>query len=147
MDPTVKLIFSIFAAATVLLNLYGAFTANRKFFLWGLCLFSVLPIIGESTGFSTDGASVHIAVLTLYVVQLILTFPVARDTANDNNAVVSKLIFKMMLSALVINIGGVIYILCFNSGVPHRFGYCHIVLALSILYMMSRRMSGKAFWS
>jgi len=147
MDPTVKLIFSIFAGATVLLNLYGAFTANRKLFLWGLCLFSILPIIGEATGFNTDKASVHIAVIILFVVQLILTLPVTRDTANDNNAVVSKLIFKMMLSVLVINIGGIIYILCFNSGVPHRFGYCHAVIALSILYVMIRRMSGKAFWN
>ena len=146
MDPTLKLVFSIIAAAAVLLNLYGAFTANRKLFLWGLCLFSILPIIGETTGFFTDKTFVHVAVALLYIVQLILAFPVAMDATNQNSAV-STLTLKIALSLLLINVGGIFYILCFNAGVPHRFGYCHAVIALSILYVIVRRMGGKPFWN
>ena len=145
MDSTVKLVFSIIAAAAVLLNLYGAFTANRKLFLSGLSLFSILPIIGETMGLIQEGTPVHLAVMGLYIVQLILAFPIAMDTTNETGNV-SKLITKIALSMLIINIGGAIYILCFNAGVPHRFGYCHIVIALSILYVMIRRMGGKVYW-
>lgn len=145
MNSTVLWIFSIFGAAMVLLTLYGAVVANRKFFLSGLCFFSILPIIGEMMGYNADKASVHIIVALVFVAQFILMFPNTIEYGKENIAA-GKLVVKISLAVLVFNIGGIIYIFCLNAGVPHRFGYCHIAFSLMILYIIFKRMSSGAIW-
>ena len=49
MDSAINLIFTVVGGILALLTLYGAFMAHRKAFLSGLCFFSFLPIIGETT--------------------------------------------------------------------------------------------------
>lgn len=145
MNSTVLWIFSIFGAALTLLTLYGAVKADKKLFLTGLCYFSILPIIGESMGYSADKASVHIIVVLVFITQFILAFPSKIEFGADNIAAV-KLVGKISLVLLIFNIGGIIYIFCLNAGVPHRFGYCHVALSLAILYVMIKRAGSNGVW-
>ncbi|MDB5030306.1 hypothetical protein [Mucilaginibacter sp.] len=142
MNSTVELIFTIIGGALTLLTLYGALKANRKFFLSGLCFFSILPIIGESMGYNADKASVHIIVILVFIAQFVLTFPNNIEFGPENTAA-SKLVGKISLAILVFNIGGIIYIFCLNSGVPARFGYFHVAFSLAIIYIIIKRMTGK----
>jgi len=141
MNPTVEMIFTIFGGAMVLLSIYGAVVANRKFFLSGLCFFSILPIIGETMAYNADKASVHVIVALVFVVQFILMFPNTIEYGKENIAA-NKLVGKISLAVLVFNIGGIIYIFCLNAGVPERFGYFHIAFSLAILYIIFKRMTG-----
>jgi hypothetical protein len=145
MDSTVKLIFSIFAAATTLLTLYGAVKADRKLFLSGLCFFSILPVVGESMAYNADGASLHVIVALVFLTQFVLAFPNNIEYGADNIAA-GKLTTKIALALLIFNIGGIIYVFCLKSMVPHRFGYCHIALSLAIIYAMVRRMTNNGVW-
>lgn len=144
MNPTVTLIFTVVGGALVLLNIYGAVTSNRKLFLSGLCFFSILPIIGESMGYSADKASVHIIVILVFIAQIILTFPNNIQYGPENPAA-GKLVMKICLALLIFNIGGILFVLCLNSGVPAQFGYFHVAFALSLIYMIFKRLSG-ASW-
>ena len=141
MNPTVELIFKIVGGALVLLNIYGAVKSDRKLFLSGLCFFSIIPILGESITYGDDKAPVHIIVILVFIAQFILTFPNNIQYGPENSAA-SKLVMKISLALLVFNIGGILFVLCLNSGVPAVFGYYHVAFALSLIYMMYKRMSG-----
>ena len=138
MNQTTLWIFSIAGGALTLLCLYGAFKANRKLFLSGLCFFSILPIIGESMAYSADKASVHVIVVLVYLTQFILAFPSNIEFGPENTAA-GKLTGKIGLALLLFNIGGAVYIFCLHAGVPHRFGCLHIVLALTVLYILIKK--------
>ncbi len=142
MDSTVLWIFTIAGSALTLLCLYGAFKADRKLFLSGLCYFSLLPIIGESMGYNADKASVHIIVVLVFIAQMVLTFPNKNEYGADNTAAM-KLAGKIILAVLIFNIGGIIYIFCLHAGVPRRFGCFHIAQSLALIYLIFKRMSGK----
>ncbi|HTD39461.1 MAG TPA: hypothetical protein VK671_02485 [Mucilaginibacter sp.] len=142
MNPTVQLIFTIAGAALVLLTVYGAIKLDRKLFLSGLCFFSILPIIGETMGYNTDKASVHIVVIFVFVIQFILALPNKIVYGADNLAA-TQLVTKIALSILVINVVGAVFVLYLSPQVPAQFGYYHIAFSLSILYVLIKRsMSG-----
>ena len=144
MNPTVTLILTIVGAALVLLNIYGAVKADRKLFLSGLCFFSFLPIIGESIGYNADKAPVHILVILVFIAQFILALPNNIQYGPENTAA-GKLVMKISLALLVFNIGGVLFVLCLNSGVPAQFGYYHVAFSLSLLYLIIKRINGSAW--
>jgi len=145
MNSTVELIFSIAGGALVLLTLYGAVTLNRKFFLSGLCFFSLLPMIGEGMAYNTDKAPIHIIVLFVFVVQLVLAAP-TNITYGSDNVAASKLTGKIALALLIINVVGAVFILCLKAQVPVQFGYYHIGLSVAILYIMAKRMMATDGW-
>src|SRR5271165_14196 len=111
MNSTVELIFTILGAAFTLLTLYGAVVLSRKLFLSGLCLFSLLPIIGESMAYNADKTAIHVMVALLFLVQLILAFPNTIVYGPENTAAV-KITSKVALAFLVINVAGALFILC-----------------------------------
>jgi hypothetical protein len=141
MNSTINLIFTIAGAALVLLTAYGAMRSDRKLFLSGLFYFSFLPLIGEGMAYNADKASVHVIVIFVFLVQLVLALPNNISYGPDNVAA-TKLAAKVALAFLLINIGGVVYIFCLNSGVPVQFGYYHVVFALVLLYLIIKRMNG-----
>ncbi|MGZ3757788.1 MAG: hypothetical protein ACXVAY_20185 [Mucilaginibacter sp.] len=144
MDKTAELIFTIIGGALTLLTVYGAFKADRKLFLSGVCFFSILPIIGESMGYSADKGAVHIMVIMIYVVQFILAFPSNIQYGPENTAA-GKLVGKMGLALLVCSVAGAVFILCLHAPVPRRFGAMHAVMALAIFYIIIRRATGKGW--
>lgn len=145
MNPTVELIFTIVGGALVLLTLYGAVTLNRKFFLSGICFFSILPLIGESMAYSMDKEPVHVLVIFIFLVQMVLTMPTNISYGSDNVAA-SKLTGKIALAILLINIGGIVFIFCLKAAVAAQFGYYHVGIALAVIYVMFKRMTATGGW-
>ncbi len=141
MNSTMELVFTVAGAFFVLLNIYGAVKLDRKLFLSGLCFFSFLPIIGESMAYNADKIPTHIIVAMVFVIQFILAFPNS-ISYNTENTAASKLVVKIALALLVINITGAVFIFCLKAPVPARFGYFHIALSVSILYMIYQRTRG-----
>lgn len=141
MNSTVELIFTIAGAALVLLTVYGALKLNRKLFLSGLCLFSIIPLIGESMAYGADKTSVHIIVIFVFLVQIVLAFPNTIVYAQDNVAA-TQLSSKIALAIILINVGGAVFILCLKAAVPAQFGYYHIAFALATTYLLVKRSSG-----
>jgi hypothetical protein len=140
MDQTINLIFTIVGAALTLLAVYGAVKLNRKLFLSGICYFSILPLIGEGMAYNADKAPIHIIVIFVFLAQIVLAFP-SNIVYGQENAAAVKLTSKIALALLIINIGGAVYILCLKADVPAQFGYFHAVFALTILYLIFRRIS------
>jgi uncharacterized membrane protein len=140
MNSTVELIFSVFGGAMVLLSLYGAATSRRRPYLSGLCFFSLLPIIGESTAYNTDKAPVHILMIFLALVQLVLTIPDKKLYGRDNPAAAS-LAAKIGLGTIVTNAAGAAFVLCLTKDVPAQFGYYHIAFILIIIYTIVKGFS------
>jgi hypothetical protein len=99
MDKTIELIFTIYGGALTLLTVYGAFKADRKLFLSGICFFSILPIVGESMSYSADKGMVHVMVIMIYVTQFILAFPSNIQYGAENTAA-GKLVAKIALGLL-----------------------------------------------
>jgi hypothetical protein len=93
-------------------------------------------------GYSVDKASVHIIVVLVFITQFILAYP-AKIEFGPENVAAGKLIGKISLALLIFNIGGIIYVFCLDSGVPRRFGCFHIVLSLTILYVIIKRLTSK----
>ena len=57
------------------LTFWGAFKMNRKYFLSGICLFSILPIMGETSTFLGSHEALSLLTAGIFVAQLILSFP------------------------------------------------------------------------
>ena len=144
MDETMTLIFTGVGGLLALLSAYGAFKMDRKLFLSGVCYFSLLPIIGETMRYM-DPATASPYTLTLictFIAQFLLTRPDNNDYGMDNTAAVA-LATKIGLAILVINLGSAYVILCLDFGVAQQFGYYHLVISLSMLYLMYRRFTGE----
>ena len=144
MDETMTLIFTGVGGLLALLSAYGAFKMDRKLFLSGVCYFSLLPIIGETMRYM-DPATASPYTLTLictFIAQFLLTRPDNNDYGMDNTAAVA-LATKIGLAILVINLGSAYAILCLDFGVAQQFGYYHLVISLSMLYLMYRRFTGE----
>ena len=140
MNSTINLIFTIVGAALTLLTIYGAVKMDRKLFLSGICYFSFLPIIGESLSYNTDQAPIHIMVISIFLVQFVLTLPIKITFGPDNLAAV-KIVAKISIALLIINVAATVYIFCLKAGVPAQFGYYHIVISLAIVYLIIKRIS------
>ncbi|MDB5124527.1 MAG: hypothetical protein JWP94_2656 [Mucilaginibacter sp.] len=140
MNSTTELIFTVAGAVLTLLTVYGALKLDRKLFLYGVCLFSILPIIGESMAYNADKAPIHITVIFIFLAQFVLAFP-NTIVYGQENAAATKLSTKIALAILLFNIGGAVFILCLTTAVPAQFGYYHIVIALAVAYLMFKRIS------
>ena len=140
MNSTVELIFTVLGAAFTLLTLYGAATLSRKLFLSGLFFFSFLPVIGESMAYNADKAPVHVMVAFLFLIQLVLALPNTIVYGPENAAAV-KISSKIAFAFLLINVAGVVFVLCLKAAVPVQFGYFHVALSLAVLYLIIRRLS------
>src|SRR6185503_9414464 len=140
MNPTTELIFTLAGAALTLLTIYGALKLDSKLFLYGVCLFSILPLIGETTAYSADKAPLHIMVIFIYLAQFVLAFP-NKIVYGADNAAATKLSTKIALAILLFNIGGAILILCLTTSIPAQFGYYHVAIAFAVVYLIGKRIS------
>jgi hypothetical protein len=146
MDATINMIFTIVGAALTLLTVYGVLKLNRKLFLSGICLFSLLPIIGEGMAYGNDSAPIHVIVMMVFVAQIALTFP-NQIVYGPENTAANKLTTKIGLALIIINVTGAVFILCLKAQVPAQFGYYHIVISLALIYLMIKRNTGNgAAW-
>ena len=141
---TLTLVFTFIGAGLVLLTVYGAVIMERKLFLSGICYFSLLPIIGETTRYMdpANSSPYTITLICAFIAQFFLTRPDGNNYGMDNMAAVA-LATKIALAILVINLGSAYAILFLDFGVAQQFGYYHLMISISMLYLMYRRFTGE----
>ena len=143
MDTT-DLIFTITSVAFILISAYGAFNQNRKSFLIGMCLWSVIPVVGEGMAYANDSDPAHLGLMTLFFCLVILTFP-TNNAYNSQNIAATALGKKIGLALLFANVFQGFNIICNDIGVASKFGYFHLAAALIILYPIIRNTMDKNF--
>ena len=137
--------FTIIGSAFILIALYGAIKLKRTFLLLGICLFSVLPIIGESIAYSSDNSLVHVPIIMAFLAQVIITLPV-KVMYGPENIAATKIAQKIGLAIIVTNLFQAYIILGLNLEVPSQYGYFHIVIALIVIYSIIRSRSVEGPW-
>jgi hypothetical protein len=146
MNPTIEMIFTIVGGALVLLSVYGAAKRDRRLYNSGFCFYSVLPIIGESMGYSADKASIHILMIVIFIAQFLLQIP-DKNLYSRENLPATALATKIGFAIIVFNAGAAVAIFCLNLGVPVQFGYYHVAFALIVVYVMIRRFTSNVGWA
>ena len=133
MYPAFEILATIIAFTFVIIITYGVFTRQRDWFALGLCCFNIIPVAGELYNYSLDNKLLHVAIIMVFIPQIITTLPVKANYGSDN-ASAFALGRKIGLSVLVTNLLHGCFILGTALNVPHQFGYFHIVVALIMLY-------------
>jgi hypothetical protein len=128
------------------LTFWGAFKMNRKYFLTGICLFSILPIIGETSHFLVTHEALALLTISIFVAQFILSFP-SNITYNSENTAATLLSVKISLVLLIINLVQGFIILNLITDVNAQHGYAHILIGIALLYMIIKRFLTKGvYW-
>ncbi|MDG2396830.1 MAG: hypothetical protein P8M03_04185 [Flavobacteriaceae bacterium] len=142
MNDPAEIFFTIVGAIFILIALYGAIKLKRTLLLSGICLFSILPIIGSSISYSADGSLLHLTIIMAFLAQVIITLPIKVSYAPDNIAA-TKIAQKIGLAIIVTNFFQAYLILVLSLGVPPQYGYFHIAIALIIIYSIIKSRSAE----
>ena len=137
--------FTVAGIAFILISLYGSIKLKRTPFLLGICLFSFLPIIGESIAYSADQSLFHLPIIMAFIAQAILTIPTKPNYGSDNIAATS-IAKKIGLAILVTNAFQAYLILSLDLGVPALYGYFHIAISFIMVYTIIKGLSKNAQW-
>ena len=141
---TAEIIFSALGILFVLLAVFGALKLNRKNFLLGIFLFSLLPIIGEYVAYSDAGEWGMLATMMAFLGIAIITFPIKAQYGSENVAA-TAIARKIGLAIIAVNVFQAYMILGVRDDVPSQYGYMHIVLAAAVIYVVIKSNSGKGF--
>ncbi len=141
---TAEMIFSALGTLFVLLTIFGALKLNRRNFLLGIFLFSLLPILGEYMGFRATGEWGMLATMMAFLAIAIVTIPNKVQYGSDNVAA-TAIARKIGLAIIVVNVFQGYMILGVRDDVPSQYGYMHFVLALAVVYVTIKSSSGNGF--
>ena len=141
---TPEIIFSGLGTIFVLLALFGALKLNRRNFLLGIFLFSLLPIIGEYMAYRAAGEWGMLATMMAFLGIAIVTFPNKVQYGSDNVAA-TAIAKKIGLAIIVVNLFQAYMILSVRDDVPAQYGYMHIVLSAAVIYVVIKSNSSKGF--
>jgi len=135
MNETTLLILGTIAGVVTSISIYGVIKKERKFFLLGLFLYSLLVVPNELMAYFYSGNMVHLMTAGLWTVQFVIAFPV-KASYNSTNTAAYMLVKKMLLSIIVINLCGIS--LTYNvDALPDFFALYHgIFCALSTLLVI-----------
>jgi hypothetical protein len=135
MNETTLLILGTIAGVVTSISIYGVIKKERKFFLLGLFLYSLLVVPNELMAYFDSGNMVHLMTAGLWTVQFVIAFPV-KASYNSTNTAAYMLVKKMLLSIIVINLCGIS--LTYNvDALPDFFALYHgIFCALSTLLVI-----------
>ena len=144
---TGEMIFSALGTIFVLLALFGAIKLNRRNFLLGIFLFSLLPIIGEFMAYREAGDWGMLATMMAFIGIAIVTIPNKIQYGSENVAA-SAIARKIGLAIIVVNLFQAYMILSVRDDVPSQYGYMHIVLAAAVIYVVIKSNSSQGYnWS
>ena len=144
---TGEIIFSALGTLFVLLALFGAIKLNRRNFLLGIFLFSLLPIIGEFMAYRAAGEWGMLATMMAFIGIAIVTIPNKVQYGSENVAA-TAIARKIGLAIIVVNLFQAYMILGVRGDVPSQYGYMHIVLALAVIYVVIKSNSSEGYnWS
>lgn len=141
---TSEIIFSALGSLFVLLAVFGALKLNRRNFLLGIFLFSLLPILGEYMAYRDAGEWGMLATMMAFLGIAIVTFPNKTQYGSENVAA-TAIARKVGLAIIVVNAFQAYMILGVRDDVPSQYGYMHIVLAAAVIYVVIKSNSGKGF--
>jgi len=141
---TSEIIFSALGSLFVLLAVFGALKLNRRNFLLGIFLFSLLPILGEYMAYRAAGEWGMLATMMAFLGMAIVTFPNKTKYGSENVAA-TAIARKIGLAIIVVNVFQGYMILGVRDDVPSQYGYMHFVLALAVIYVVIKSNSGKGF--
>ena len=141
---TSEIIFSALGTLFVLLTVFGALKLNRKNFLLGIFLFSLLPILGEYMAYRDAGEWGMLATMMAFLGIAIVTFPNKTQYGSENVAA-TAIARKVGLAIIVVNAFQAYMILGVRGDVPSQYGYMHIVLAAAVIYVVIKSNSDKGF--
>ena len=144
---TGEMIFSALGTIFVLLALFGAIKLNRRNFLLGIFLFSLLPIIGEFMAYREAGDWGMLATMMAFIGIAIVTIPNKIQYGSEIVAA-SAIARKIGLAIIVVNLFQAYMILSIRDDVPSQYGYMHIVLAAAVIYVVIKSNSSQGYnWS
>jgi peptidoglycan/LPS O-acetylase OafA/YrhL len=125
--------FTTFSVLFIAIAAAGAFKQQRKLFLTGIFLWSLIPVIGEGAKYSQDLDLSHLLVMALFFTLAVLTAP-SKLTYNSENLAATHLAKKIGAAVIFVNLFQAFNILANDVGVPDLFGYFHIVAAIVVIY-------------
>ncbi len=144
---TAEIIFSVLGTLFVLLAAYGAIKLNRKNFLMGICLFSLLPIIGEFMAYLDTNNWGMLATMMAFIGVALVTIPNKASYGSDNTAATS-IARKIGMAIIVVNLIQAYIILALRTDVAAQYAYMHIGIALVVIYVVIKSNSDKGYqWS
>ncbi len=141
---TAEIIFSALGTLFVLLAVFGALKLNRKNFLLGIFLFSLLPIIGEYVAYTAAGEWGMLATMMAFLGIAIVTIPTKVQYGSDNVAAMT-IARKIGLAIIAVNAFQAYMILGVRDDVPSQYGYMHIVLVAAVIYVVVKSKSSEGF--
>ena len=141
---TSEIIFSALGVIFILLSAFGALKLNRRNFLLGIFLFSLLPIIGEYQAYTATGEWGMLATMMTFLCVAIVTFPVKAQYGSENVAA-TAIARKIGLAIMAVNLFQAYIILSVRDDVPSQYGYMHIAVALVVIYVVIKSNSAKGF--
>jgi hypothetical protein len=104
MNETTLLILGTIAGVVTSISIYGVIKKERKFFLLGLFLYSLLVVPNELMAYFDSGNMVHLMTAGLWTVQFVIAFPVKASYNSTNTAaymLVKKCYYPLLLSIYV----------------------------------------------
>ncbi len=125
--------FTTFSVLFIAIAAAGALKQQRKLFLTGIFLWSLIPVIGEGAKYSQDHDLSHLLVMALFFALAILTAP-SKLSYNSENLAATHLAKKIGAAVIFVNLFQAFNILANDVGVPDLFGYFHIVAAVVVMY-------------
>ena len=125
--------FTTFSVLFIAIAAAGALKQQRKLFLTGIFLWSLIPVIGEGAKYSQDHDLSHLLVMALFFALAILTAP-SKLSYNSENLAATHLAKKIGAAVIFVNLFQAFNILANDVGVPDLFGYFHIVAAVVVIY-------------
>ena len=137
MNPTLEIVGTLSGILFAAITVYGSVTRTRSWFTLGICFFSTIPIIGEALNYAQDDNLMHLSIIMAYLVQVVICLPISVNYGSENLAAIA-LAQKIGVAILVANLCTGYLILSTKLGVPHKFGYLHLVVAMIMLYTVVR---------
>lgn len=125
--------FTTFSVLFIAIAAAGALKQQRKLFLTGIFLWSLIPVIGEGAKYSQDHDLSHLLVMALFFALAILTAP-SKLSYNSENLAATHLAKKIGAAVIFVNLFQAFNILANDVGVPDLFGYFHIIAAGVVMY-------------
>lgn len=125
--------FTTFSVLFIVIAAAGAIKQQRKLFLTGIFLWSLIPVIGEGAKYSQDHDLSHLLAMALFFTLAVLTAPI-KLTYNSENIAATHLAKKIGAAVIFVNLFQAFNILSNDVGVPDLFGYFHIVAAVVVIY-------------
>ena len=142
MNPSIEIVGTLLCVILTSITAYGALTRQRSWFTLGICFFSTMPIIGELLVYAEDDNLVHLALVMVFLVQVVITLPL-NIRYGVENPTAKALAQKIGVAILTANLCQGSLVLNTELGVPHQFGYLHLVVALIMLYTVVRSITQK----